>query len=446
MEIAFVLVGLVAGMVIGYFYARLKSQNQPIDNSAFETEIQTLRAQLNEAEKKSVELQARLDTSLEVFKKQDLELKLEREKSNDLVKQVENFKSQSQFLEQQKGELKANQEKMRKEFEGIAASILKENTKEFSANNEKRLGEILNPFKDSIKDFEKKVDEAYKQEFRDKASLKEEVKKLFELNQNISQVAKNLTNAVKGDSKKQGNWGEIILERVLEQSGLEKGREYETQFSTTNEEGNRIQPDVIIHLPENKHIIVDSKVSLKAYEAYVSSESEEERIQYLKAHVLSVKTHIKQLSEKNYQTGAGIQSPDFVLLFMPIEAAFGLAVQNDTNLFSDAWNLKIVVVSPTTLLATLRTISSIWKQERQNKNALEIAEVGGRLYDKIRLFVEDMEKIDKHLDNTKKAYDDAMNKLSTGRGNILSRTEKIRKLGASVKKELPEIYLDDENE
>lgn len=447
--IAYLSFGLLIGVVLGYLIARLRHKNSTtqeastgIDPEKHESTLEQLR----QTEKDLVEAQTRLDGAIQEFKKQDLRIKDLEEAKNKLTVDLTKAQSDAENLTEQKKELTELREKMKKEFEGMAATILQKNAESFSGLQEKRLGEILNPFKEKIKGFEEKVQQNYEQEFKEKATLKAEIEKLVELNQTISKEAKDLTQALKGDSKKQGNWGEVVLERVLEQSGLEKGREYFTQFSTQNVDGERILPDVVVNLPEEKHIIIDSKVSLVAYENYVNAEEEELRTTALKAHLVSVKNHIKQLSAKNYQTGNGLESPDFVLLFMPIEAAFALAVQQDASLFSEAWKQKIVIVSPSTLLATLRTIASIWKQERQTKNAQEIALEGGRLYDKIVGFLKDMEKIDRNLSQTRDAYEAAMNKLSEGKGTILKRTEKLRKLGASVTKEIDRRYLDEEDD
>jgi len=474
MEIVYFFIGVSFGFLIGWLWVKNRHSKDDVQLNADESDsrqqVDELTLQLNEREKEVIQFKTRIETSLEEFRKQEERFSKQEERLDKLISEKDEIKSdyekriqlltgqlerskadaefmltRKQELEEQQKELKALQEKMKTEFEGVAASILQKNSKEFASTNEKRLGELLLPFKDSLSRFEKQVNEAYDKELRDKADLKAELKELVKLNQTISEEAKNLTQALKGDTKKQGNWGEVVLERVLEQSGLEKGREYETQVSTNNLDGKRIQPDVVIHLPEDKHLIVDSKVSLIGYEGYVNAETDEERDLALKAHLTSVKNHIRQLSEKRYETGDNLSTPDFVLLFMPIEAAFALAVQADGSLFSEAWKQKIVVVSPTTLLATLRTIASIWKQERQTKNAQQIALEGGRLYDKIVGFLQDMDKIDRTLDQTREAYNNAMNKLTTGRGNILNRTEKIRKLGASVSKKLPEKFLDDDH-
>jgi len=341
-------------------------------------------------------------------------------------------------LETQKTEIESLQKRLTVEFENIATKILKERSDEFSVSNHKNLSEILNPLKERIQMFEKKVDETYDKELRDKISLREEVRKLTELNTRVSQEANNLTKALKGDVKKQGNWGEVILERVLERSGLTRGQEYEREVVVEGNDALVQRPDVIIHLPDNKHVVIDSKVSLVAYERLMSAETEEHRVLYLKDHISSLRNHVKLLGEKNYQNAQNINTPDFVLMFLPIEASFSVAVQGDSEIFSYAWERKIVVVSPTTLLATLRTISSIWKQENQTKNAQEIARLSGALYDKFIGFAEDMAKIKANIDRTSGSYDDAMKKMKEGSGNIIRTAEKIKELGAKTgNKSLP---------
>ncbi len=345
-------------------------------------------------------------------------------------------------LHEKQRELEDIQKKFTAEFENIANRLLDEKSRKFTEQNKSNLDNILNPLKERIRDFETKVDQTYKAELAERVSLKTEIKNLVDLNKQISLEANNLAKALKGDNKKQGNWGEVILEKILERSGLVKDAEYKTQFSTLNDEGRRIQPDVAIMLPDNKHIIIDAKVSLVAYEACVNAECEEDRERYIKEHIFSVRSHIKVLSDKNYQTATAFDTPDFVLLFVPIESSFSIAVQADLDLFEFAWSRKIVIVSPSTLLATLKTVSSIWKQERQTRNVLEIAEQSGRLYDKFVGFMEDMERISKNIDQSKTAYDSAINKLRDGRGNLISSVERLKSLGAKTTKTLPEKYLD----
>jgi len=443
MEIVWVLVGLIVGSGIGFLVGRNKRPQTETDTGSADALEQAL-SETRELDRKNVELQTRLENAENVFREQKAEIQQLRESNQHQAEQVARYEAELANLEARKKELEEIREKFQKEFELIASKLLKENTSELAETNQKRLGEILNPFRDSIKDIEKKVDEAYKQEFRDKASLREEVKKLMELNQRISEEANNLTKALKGDTKKQGNWGEIVLERVLEQSGLEKGREYETQVSTQNETGKRIQPDVVVYLPENKHLIIDSKVSLVAYEHYVNAENEEEQAVYLKNHITSLENHVKGLGEKNYDTSTDLNNPDFVLLFMPIEGAFSLAVQQKPDLFNTAWTNRIVIVSPTTLLATLRTVASIWKQERQNQNVLEIARLGGSIHDKLVTVLEDLDRVDQDLDRAHNRYREAFKRLYTGKGNISTTADKIRRLGAKSTKQIDEKFLDDD--
>jgi len=346
-----------------------------------------------------------------------------------------------QNMEVQKKETEELRKKFTLEFENIAGRILKQNTEEFSSVNQTKVNEILSPLKEKIQSFEKKVEDTYKQGLKDQTDIKAELKKLHELNNRISDEAHNLTRALKGDVKKQGNWGEVILERILERSGLSRGVEFEREVVLKNNEGKTIRPDVIVKLPDQKHIIVDSKVSLVAYERYVNSNDPAKRESHIKEHILSIKSHVKELNQKHYETAEGLNAPDFVLLFVPIESSFSVAIQKDHELFSYAWDNKVVIVSPSTLLATLRTIASIWKQENQTRNALEIARQSGILYDKFVNFIADMEKIDKGLNQARVSYDGAMNKLSVGRGNLVRATEKIRLLGAKTGKQISNKYL-----
>lgn len=337
--------------------------------------------------------------------------------------------------------LKNAKEQMSIEFKNIANEIFENKQKTFSERSREQLDGILKPLSERIKDFEKKVDNAYEKESKERFSLIREVKSLQELNTRISEDAINLTNALKGQSKVQGTWGEVILERVLEKSGLEKGREYDVQISLKNEEGRRLQPDVIVHLPEGKDVIIDSKVSLTAYERYCSLDDDSSKKQQLDLHIQSLRSHIRGLGSKDYQNLESIRTLDFVLLFIPIEAAFSLAVQHDGDLFSEAFDKNIVMVAPSTLLATLRTIQNIWRYEQQNQNAQTIAVTAGRLYDKFVSFVQDLEDIGSRVEATQKAYDKAHNKLVSGRGNLLNRAETMRALGAKVSKVLPAHLL-----
>lgn len=328
------------------------------------------------------------------------------------------------------------------QFKVLANEILEEKGKTFSEQNKEKLNIILNPFNEQLKEFRKKVDEVYMSDTRERASLKKELENLQNMNQKLNQEAVNLTRALKGDKKTQGNWGEMILERVLEQSGLKKGREYETQGGYRNEENKLLKPDVIIHLPEKKDIIIDSKVSLIAYEKYSSSDNEEEQLEALAEHILAIKSHIKTLSDKDYSSIKGIRSLDFVVMFIPIESAFMLAFQNDERLFSEAFNKKIIIVTPTTLLVTLKTIENIWRYENQNKNTVAIAERASVIYDKFRGFVEDIEKLGNQLGTVHSTYDAAVNKLSRGKGNLVSQAQRFVELGVKVKREISKTVLE----
>jgi len=309
-----------------------------------------------------------------------------------------------------------------------------------------RLSDILNPLQEKIKDFELKVSASQSETKTTNAVLMEQIKNLSLLNQSVTQKTEDLTNALRGSNKTQGAWGEMILERVLERSGLKKGSEYETQFASYNSAGQSIRPDAVIYLPEQKNIIIDSKVSLTAYEQYVNTDDLASKNAALKAHLSSVKSHIKLLSEKNYHSGLGISSPEFTLMFIPIESSFSLSIQEDTSLFEDAWNKKIVLVSPSTLLATLRTIASVWKYENQTRNAIEIAQKAGDLFDKFVAFTEDLDNIGKAIEKADEAYVKALNKLSVGKGNLVQRSRNLQKLGINATKNLNPKFLDEETE
>ena len=327
-------------------------------------------------------------------------------------------------------------------FENIATRILKRNTDDFSEMNHKKINELILPLKEKIQNFEKKVEETYEKGLKDQTDLKAELKKLHELNNRISDEASNLTKALKGDVKQQGNWGEVVLERILERSGLTEGQEFMREVAAFNSEGKAIRPDVIVNLPDKKHIIIDSKVSLVAYERYVNADQLLEKEKFLKEHLISIKSHVKELHDKHYSSSPQFNSPDFVLLFIPIESSFSIAVEQDQQLFNYAWENKIVIVCPSTLLATLRTIASIWQQENQTRNALEIARQGGALYDKFVGFLEDMEKIGKNINALQHTYEDAGKKLNSGSGNLIGRVEKLKELGAATSKKIPEKFGD----
>lgn len=435
MQLLFLLIGIAVGGIAVWFIAKSKFDKP----GGISTEQFTL------LDKEKSILEDRLENISIDKEKLSTDLLTERKELDSarirLARAEEVFKG----MQEKQKELEDIQKKFTTEFENIANRLLDEKSKKFTEQNRTNLDIILNPLKERIKDFETKVDQTYKAELAERVTLKTEIKNLIDLNKQISAEANNLATALKGDNKKQGNWGEIILEKILERSGLVKDTEYQTQFSTANEEGKRIQPDVVVLLPDNKHIIIDAKVSLIAYEACVNADNEEDRDRCMKEHLVSVRNHIRILSDKNYQTSTDFNTPDFVLLFVPIESSFSIAVQADLELFDFAWSRKIVIVSPSTLLATLKTVSSIWKQERQTRNVLEIAEQSGRLYDKFVGFIEDMDKISKSIDSSKTAYDNAISKLKDGKGNLISSVERIKKLGAKTTKSIPEKYLDSED-
>ena len=353
--------------------------------------------------------------------------------------------SLQQLLDSQKEEIVKIQEEAKLQFENLANKILEEKTLKFTEQNQQNLKNILNPLQEKITDFEKKVENTHKESIDYHAALRQQILGLKEMNLQMSKETLNLTKALKGDSKIQGNWGELVLERVLEKSGLEKGREYEIQKSFTTEEGNRVQPDVIINLPDGKKMIVDSKVSLTAYEKYINEEDDEQKSSFLKEHVNSLKRHVEQLGSKNYQHLYQMESPDFVLLFIPIEPAFAIALNEDTQLYNKAFERNIVIVTPSTLLATLRTIDSMWTNQKQQENAYEIARQAGALYDKFDGFVTDLVKIGKKMDEAKTEYEGAMNKLVDGKGNLITSVQKLKIMGAKAKKSLPDAILNRAN-
>ncbi len=339
-----------------------------------------------------------------------------------------------QLLTQAKEELSA-------QFKALATEILEEKSKRFTEQNQTSLGQLLEPLKVRLKEFQGKVEEVYVQETKDRSALAEQVRQLHALNQALSDDARNLTSALKGSSKTQGNWGELILERVLESSGLRKGHEYLVQDSQTREDGSRAQPDVVILLPEERKLVVDSKVSLVAYEAYASADTEAQRSISLRQHVESIRGHIKSLSDKKYHALYG-KSLDFVLAFVPIEPAFMLAITNDKDIFMEALNRNVLLVSPSTLLFVVRTVAHLWRQEAQNRNAQDIARRGAELYEKLCGFVDDFETVGKRLKQAQSAFDSAQGKLVTGRGNVIRQATMLRELGVKPSKDLPAALVE----
>lgn len=441
MDIVFLLVGLGIGILIGFL---LKKGQQ--DTGAGKEEEVLLRKQLMEA---SNEMSA-VTRSNQMLQSDRDELTSKRKEDQDQIIKLNNEltaalsagKNIEQRLAEQKGEMEQLNQRFKTEFENLAAKILEEKSQKFREQNKLSLDTILNPLKEKIKDFEDKVQKVYDTEAAERNMLKGEIKQLMSLNQLMHQDAQNLTKALKGDSKTQGNWGEFILESILEKSGLVKDREYQAQASVSTEDGRRFQPDILINLPDGKCLVIDSKVSLVAYERYVSSDDDMVKAVSLKEHIQSLRSHIKGLSDKNYQNLYAARSLDFVLLFVPIESAFALSVQNDAQLFNDAFERNIVIVSPSTLLATLRTVANIWRQESQNKNAIDIANKAGDMYDKFVGFVDDLIGLGNKMRDSQKAYEAAMNKLHQGTGNLVKRSEDLKKLGAKATKAIPQTLID----
>lgn len=430
------IVALAIGVFIGKLLFSAKSQSE----KAF------LEEKLNNLKEQSQTEKSDWDTKLRQVIDEKESIRNEKESINiQLTKKEVDFENLWQRNKEQKEEVEKLQEKFTKEFENLANKILDEKSSKFTEQNKENMKNILSPLQDKIQLFEKKVEDTHKESINHHATLRQQIINLSELNAQMSKETLNLTKALKGDSKMQGNWGELILERVLEKSGLEKDREYFVQQSHTNGEGNRVFPDVVINLPDGKKMIVDSKVSLTAYEKFINEEDDSLKIGFLKEHVNSIKRHVEQLGDKNYQDLYQIESPDFVLLFIPIEPAFALALNEDTTLYNKAFEKNIVIVTPSTLLATLRTIDSMWTNQKQQENAFEIARQAGALYDKFEGFVADLIKIGKKIDESKVEYQGAMNKLVDGKGNLITSVEKLKKMGAKAKKALPENILNRAN-
>jgi DNA recombination protein RmuC len=449
MEFLYPLLAFIAGGIIIFLWQQRRLTEGITAHAAKLNESERLsQSQIAEAEKGRSLAEQQLSTLTRDISEAKSELATERQKNEDSIRllttslsELEHAKTQ---LKDKATELEQIQKRLTVEFENVAHKILKEHSAEFTTLNQKNIGDILSPLKEKITTFEKKVEESYEKSLRDQTDLKAELKKLQELNHKISNDAQNLTQALKGDVKKQGNWGEVVLERVLERSGLTLGREYEREVVDENSDGKQIRPDVVIHLPDKKHLIVDSKVSLVAYERLVNEVSDELRVQHLADHLKSLRSHIKMLSDRHYPSAKNLNSPDFVLLFLPIESSFSLAIQEDQELFNFAWDNKVVIVSPSTLLASLRTIASIWKQENQTKNALEIASIGASLYDKFVNFVQDLEKVGKGIATAQTNYADALSKLHTGKGNLVRTSEKLKDLGIKTQKALPDYLIEDD--
>ena len=421
--------GILIGLFIGRLLGKLKGEKE---KSVLEGQNSLLQSSKENAENATITVQKELRF-------------LQQEKEHLLTinsGQGADLRNLQQKLDENKEEVTKLQEKFTKEFENLANKIFEDKSTKFTAQNKENIQTILNPLQEKIKGFEDKVDKTHKESIDYHAALRQQIVGLKEMNLQMSKETINLTKALKGDNKTQGNWGELVLERVLEKSGLEKDREYFVQQSFTNDEGKRVLPDVVIHLPDNKKMIVDSKVSLTAYEQFVNTEDEQIKAQFLKEHINSLKRHIEQLSEKKYEDIYKIESPDFVLLFIPIEPAFAVAINKDNFLYNKAFEKNIVIVTPSTLLATLRTIDTMWNNEKQQKNALEIARQAGSLYDKFHGLLTDLIGIGKKIDASKTDYNAAMNKLVEGNGNLIISVEKLKKMGAKAKKALPENIIE----
>ena len=428
-------IGIFIGKII--FSARFQT-----DKISLEEKLLASNNQLNDIKEQIQIDKSNFEKQLSETNKEKESIRTEKDSlAIQLSKKEVDFDNLWERNKEQKEEVEKLQEKFTKEFENLANKILEEKSNKFTEQNKENMKNILSPLQDKIQLFEKKVEDTHKESIDYHAALRQQILGLREMNEQMSKETVNLTKALKGDSKMQGNWGELVLERVLEKSGLEKDREYYVQQSHTNDEGMRVYPDVVINLPDGKKMIVDSKVSLTAYEKYINEEEDSIKNGYLKEHVNSIKRHVEQLGEKNYQDLYQIESPDFVLLFIPIEPAFAIALNEDVTLYNKAFEKNIVIVTPSTLLATLRTIDSMWANQKQQENAFEIARQAGALYDKFEGFVADLIRVGKKIEESKVEYQGAMNKLVEGKGNLIISVEKLKKMGAKAKKSLPDSIL-----
>lgn len=421
-----ILLLLLAAAVLGIFFllrqlqqARVLAATAEERLTGRQQELEIAQASLARAQDENRELTTELQQGRERLASMTTSLELERKQFDEKL-----------------ALLNESRDKLTVEFKNIANEIFEDKSKKFTDSSKASLNTILNPLQEKISQFEKRVEETYDKESKERFSLAREIKSLQELNNRISEEAVNLTNALKGDNKAQGSWGEFVLESILEKSGLVKGREYEVQVSMKAEDGSKLQPDVVVHLPESRDIIIDSKVSLKAWDAFNAADEPATRAELMKQHVLSIRNHVNGLSSKDYQNLAGVNSLDYVFLFMPIEAAYTAAIQEDPNLFQYAFERNIIFVVPTTLLTSLKTVQNLWRLAQQNQNANEIAEKAGALYDKFVAFVDDLEEIGNRIDTSKKSYEKAHNKLTSGRGNLVRRAETLRELGAKTSKQL----------
>ncbi len=442
-SIGVIVLSIITGYFIGKYVALLKNKSE---KSTINERANQLQAQFDDfktsSNKQYEELKSASEKQLLEITKEREEIRREKDFLNtELTRRNTEYENLQQKNASQKEEVTQLQEKFTKEFENLANKILDEKSNKFTEQNKENIKNILNPLQEKINTFEKKVEQTHKESIDYHAALRQQILGLRDLNEQMSKEATNLTRALKGDNKMQGNWGELVLERVLEKSGLEKDREYFVQQSFTKDDGQRAMPDVVIYLPDNKKMIIDSKVTLTAYERYINEDDETAKTISLKEHITSLKRHVDQLSEKNYQDLYDIESPDFILMFVPIEPAFAIAINQDNKLYNQAFEKNIVIVTPSTLLATLRTIDTMWNNEKQQRNAIEIARQAGALYDKFEGLVKDLTGVGKKMDDAKKDYSAAMNKLVEGRGNLITSVEKLKKMGAKAKKTLPEAII-----
>ena len=431
-SLAFLAGVLLAGASLLLFLVLRKSGHQ-VAMAALSNELTACTVERDHA-------QSQMSSSAEVLADLQAENQVLARRDSELSTRIE--ESSKAFTEKEKL-LRDNGEALKKEFEALANRVFQSQGEQFTKKNKDQLAVVLDPFKEQMKTFRERIEQVHSNDSKDRASLLTELQNLQKASEKINLEASNLTRALKGDKKLQGNWGELVLETVLKESGLRSGHEYTTQMSARNESGELKRPDVIIHLPDDKDIVVDAKVSLVAYEKALSAEDDETRQKYIDQHISHIKDQVRRLSAQDYERLKGVRSLDFVLLFLPIEPAFILAMEEDPALFRDAFAKRIMIVSPTTLMMTLRIIDNIWRYEKQNQNAQEIASRAGAIYDKLRGTIEDMETLGRALKSAEKAFDTANNKLYTGKGNLVRRVEQFRELGASPKKKFPRSVLED---
>lgn len=434
----------LSGIILGFLIKHLKSSKQIKNLEAFskqkELESLSLKEQQQKSETYFLELKTEMQKEIKDVSRDREEIRNEKEFfKNELTRKNVEFENLRQRNEEQKSEVEQLQEKFSKEFENLANKILEQKSEKFTLQNKENIQNILNPLQEKIKVFEEKVDRNSENSLKRHAELGKQLQFLNEQNLKISEEATNLTKALKGDTKMQGNWGEMILESVLERSGLQKDAEYFVQQSFHTSEGKRVMPDVVIKLPGEKRMIIDAKVSLNAYERYIN-EGEEHKSTHLKNHLIAIKNRVDELSKKNYHQLYQMESPDFVLLFIPIEAAFAIASNEYPQLYSNAFDKNIIIVTPTTLLAVLKTIDSMWQNEKQKQNAIIIATQAGALYDSFTNLTDELLKIGRQLGTVQGSYDNAMKKL-TGKGNLIRRVEKLKKLGAKASKQIDQQLI-----